>query len=307
MDFLKFLFSIFMNERGEEGDGTAGQGEEGDSEEEESGSSQQGKKGEGDHANDSADTPKYGQFGDNPTVNDVYDALNELNSSHDDLKGKTTRTEKNLAALRKAVESTGHKILMDSDGNVQLVQKDEPTKSAKKLRFTEKHADLWDQETLESVKFLIQDEIDTGIEEYKTSVDKKSAEKEKFIAVRRSSNQQMIDIYPQLNSSKNNKEFDEGFYERATEIWKEKYVNLPNGELIAAHEAALEIGVSATKIEKAKKEGYQRGQEGKKILGPVGTRSKEGGSGFKKLTKDEFLKLSSVEQDKYSRQQVLQT
>ena len=318
MNWLNFLFSIFLNERGEEGQGNAkgnsspGTKIENDSQiENDSNDSQKNISGEKDNLEKDEDIvdPKYGDFGDNPTVDDVYNSLTnsltELNDSHGQLKEKTTRTEKNLAALRNSIEGSGYKILMDTDGDVQLVKNDVPAKGKKTLRFTEKHADLWDKETLESVRFLIQDGIEEGIENYKTETEKKAGERDRFISTRRASNQQMAEIYPQINPAKGNINFDKNFHSRATEIWEKKYQNLPNGELIAAHEAALEMGISSAKMEKVKKSAYQQGKEGKRVLGPVGTRAKVGEGTFRSLTKDEYFALSSTEQEKYNKQQVL--
>jgi len=101
MDLFKHLYSIFLDESGDEDESTdanAGQ--------EEAPEEGQGETPSGEEAQPEESTPgKYGRFGDEPNVDEMFQALQEVEQKHDGLTKKTGQTEKNLANLRRAAES----------------------------------------------------------------------------------------------------------------------------------------------------------------------------------------------------------
>jgi len=306
-DLLKTLLSIFCNQTGEfeAGSGGSGQGEGAP----ESGQGKAPAAGEeggegGSGAETPPATPKYGDFGDNPSVDDLYGHINQSKQEHETLKGKTAATERNLAALRKSVEGTGMKIMTDSEGNIQIIPKAEKPKEGEKSEnlFKDEHAQLFEPSVLEAINSLIADRVKASIKDYdSTRFTEKDAvynERTSFQRKASESRKSMLNFYPQLAAGK---ERDSAFHARATEIWKENYKHMPNGELIAAHEAAQELSIAPKQIMAAKKEGYTLGKEGKKVLGPVGGGQQNNTGGrFQKLNKADYLKLSSEEKDAYN-------
>ncbi|MCD6346466.1 MAG: hypothetical protein J7L96_03500 [Bacteroidales bacterium] len=303
---FKTLFSILMNQTGEyeSGTGEGGQGEGAP----ESGQGTAPAEGEEGEAGTGEETPpaesKYGDFGDNPSVDDVYNQFTQRNQEYEALKGKTSATEKNLANLRKSVEGTGMKIMTDSSGNIHIIPKAEKTEGSQKSEtlFSDEHAKLFDQPVLDAINKLIADRVKAAIKDYDSTrfTEKDAVYNERTSFQRKSgeSRTSMLKFYPQLAAGK---ERDTAFHARATEIWEASYKHMPNGELIAAHEAAQELSIAPKQLMVAKKEGYEQGKAGKKVLGPVGGGQQNNNSGkFQKLSKADYLKLSSEDKDAYN-------
>jgi len=307
MDLFKYLFSIFFDQRGEEveGDGGDGQGQPPDDGQGGAPDGQLPGDGEG-QGDETPAPPKYGDFGDNPTPDQIYEEYQRVNQDHQGLREKTTRTEQSLAKLRKIVEAQGLQVLTDSQGNPQIVAREKPSSSqSDSPRFTKEHEELFEAPVLNAIRSLVEDITSKTIKDYDSSrfteKDQQWTGMTKFQATKASANARMIKLYPQLSASE--KSHDKQFYDTATMIWEERYKNDPAGELKAATEAAAELGIAPAVVMRARKEGYQQGAQQKTVLGPVGSQSGKSG-GFRKLSEDEYFKLSPVDRDKYDKQSV---
>ena len=233
-------------------------------------------------------TPKFGEFGDDPV---------KLFQGYQGLKSKTTATERNLATLRKNLESAGLKI--GEDGTIQLGDKDGTPKTK---RFTADHAKLFDAPVLQAMQGLIEDYIEDHFGKY----EQKNTMKQQYMTMKETSNTKMTGMFPQLLKEIDgevNPQFNQAFYDRATEIWSTTpgYKSHPSGELYSTMEAAIEMGISPIAIAKAKAAGYKAGVGTKKVLGPAGGAGggAQGASGFKRLSVEEFRKLSPDKKEEY--------
>lgn len=248
--------------------------------------------GQGGQGNEPPPPPKYGEFGDDPDK--VWQAFTTL-------KGKTTATERNMASVRRQLQQLG--VVVNEDGSIGMAE----SSAQKKSRFTDDHKKLFDAPVLEAIRGLVQDMFDEGL----TGYTKQQQVRVQWSQQKNKANSEMVKLFPTImefdNDGEKNPNFNEALYNRATEIWENNplYKKNPAGEKFAVMEAAIEIGISPIAISKAKKEGYQKGVEGKKVLGAVGGGG-QGKSGFKKLSKEEFSKLSSEEKEKYQQEWIQQ-
>jgi len=302
MDLLKLLISILFSQLGEgEGEegGDAGQGgapagdEGGEGKVPGAENEEGGQGGEGGDAGAGAE-PKYGQFGDEPDVDAMYQALQDAASGLEGLKSKTTATEKNSAAVKQALEASGLKMMTDDQGNVTLVPNVQATK--RETRFNDTHAALFEPNVLEAIRHLIADERDSFKEEMKMQSGKMSKRQQATVEA----NNQMLKTWPSLDMDGEN--FNQEFYDKATEKWKSDpdLRKDPRGELMAASLVAAEMGISPIAIQKAVKKGYQQGVGQKKILGPA-RHDKGGAGGTRRLSKEEYLALSPEERETYDK------
>lgn len=313
MDLFKLLYCIFLDQRGEgEGEEEVGGGQGDATPKEGQGEASGGEgEGEGEGAGEEA-ASKYGDFGENPSVDDVYAALQEVTGKHDGLTKKTGQTEKNLASLRKAAESQGLRVVQDAYGNTDLVPQKQAASTDVKRRFTDEHrtklASFFSgddttktaNDFLEIMSAFMQDHSDEGFSNY----DKKLISRQHFQRARDTSNDRMMTLYPQLDDGKK-ESFDQFFFDRATEIYKESYEMHPRGELIAAGEAAAEMGISPITLKKAEAKGFNKGKEIKTVLAPVGQggKGRGGGKGTGKLGKNDYLALTEEERAEYDKEQ----
>lgn len=297
MLYLDWLWKLLLDERGEgEGDPPADGGQEGEPPvDDTSKPADEGAGGEGEppEGEEPPATPKYGDFGDNPTVDEVFEALNKTKAEHDAFRKKAGLTEQNLGSLRKTLDNAG--ITMGEDGRLRLKE----GAGKPKTRFSEEHGKLFDPKVLESVRFLIEDMMDNRF----STFSQRTRQEQQFKEVLNKSIDKMYSLYPSLQEKidgKANPAFNQAFLDRATEILNESYPKLPNGDLLAAHEAAIEMGVSPIAIEKAKIEGANKGKAGKRILGPArASGGKPSATG--KKTKEEILAMSPEERADYQR------
>lgn len=311
--FLKNLLSILLNQVGEEGgdDGSGGAPGDGSGAAPDAGdgSGEYGQ-GEGTPGDGQGGAPKessrYGDFGENPTVDQMYEHIQNSGRDHETLRTKTAQTEQNLASLRQSVEGSGLKILTDSQGNIQIVPKETPAAKAtpEESLFTDEHSELFEKPVLEAIRSLIADNVKKMIKDYDgtrfTDKDNQWVNRTSFQQKSVSARNQMSKLYPQLLRGKDG--FDQSFHLKATQIWENSYKHLPNGELIAAHEAAAEMGISPSQLMKAKKEGFDQGRQEKKVLGPANRGGQQGASGaFRKLNKADYLALPSDEKEAYDK------
>jgi hypothetical protein len=330
MKWYKILAKIFWDARGEgEGDpGSAGAGGQGDAPGDTgAGAPPAGTEGAGGdpgtggggQGGDAPVTPKYGDFGDSPKTIEEAQALldrmygenTKIKPEFETLRGKAQATEKNLANLRKTLNAHGIQALTDEEGNLRLEVVKQPT--AQQKRFTDSHKnELYGffrtpqdgEKFLNLLTAMLQDNNDTYYDGRQKQYQEQMAQHSVFRQTQTHSNDLMMSYFPQLDRSKA-EVFNEAFYSRATEIWQEKFSKDARGELLAALEAARELNIIPQAVQAAKKEGFQQGQAGKKIIGPVGG-GKKGGAGTQggKLTSDEYSLLTPEKQAEYDKKTV---
>jgi hypothetical protein len=311
----KIFWSILFDERGED----APEGGQGDAPVNDG----QGKAPE---PEGEAKTPKYGEFGDAPTVDQLFEAFQgktkefeKLNGTITDYKGKLTATQRNIAAIREALEGSGLKVLQDDSGKISLTVAEKAQK--REPKFSRDHEKLFEPPVLEAIKNLIEDVLGSRLEDYDKGVEGKfdnfyKSRRESIVKYNKekvSSNQKLRTLFPQLMENKSdgtaNPDFNKDLYELATEIWEgnETLKKSPRGELDAVIEAAVQLGIapsSAQALEKAKKDGYVEGKTSKKILGPVNTKAQKSSGQGKKLSREEYDKLSDDKKREHDAEQI---
>jgi len=318
MKWLNLLWTMLCDERGfvmiegeeENNDNTDGNEDNGGEPKEENKpdpeadpEDKEGEEGQSEESGDEGEEgtptdPKYGEFGDDP-----HEAASKAIELINSLKDKGGATEKNLASIRKAAGEVGLSFLRDEEGNVTLQMKEEAKPEVKGKRFTDAHRELVGDDMVEAVSSLFEDMFEAGIVGY----EKERTEKREYAVARSNSNAKAFRLYPMARmkdeSGNDNPNFNKPFYDRATEIWQANYSKNPKGELMAMHEAAIEMKVSPISLEEAKKAGYNKAKNQKKVLGPAGGGS---GSGSKVapggvLSQDAYLKLDPEAREKYDK------
>lgn len=318
--FLKWLLQILLDEQGETDPAAGGDGQVVDSVDDGqggdpgAGDSLGGDDGQGN--NPPPATPAFGDFGDTPKtleeatalLQKVYGEHSRLKPEFETLKGKTAATERNLALTRKALEGSGIKAVQGEDGSIRLEVVNQP-KQERKTRFQDTHKALFDAPVLEALRYLIQDELDGGFDSRQKQSQETTRQRQVFNQMRNKSVDLMFSYFPQLdgqwdeNGKPTNQAFNSAFHKRAEEIWKERYAQNPQGELLAALEAAKELNILATQTAQAKKEGFEAGKASKKILAPVNSGKSAAGAGSK-LSREEYLKLSPADREVYDKRQI---
>ena len=301
MDFLKWLLSIIFSERGEgEGDDVSGSG---------------GGSAEGDDGAQ-GDQETVAEGAQVKPVADV-DALtrerDEWKGKHDTLTGQSRATERNLAMTREALKANGLQLVADSDGSMKVVP---IVQSRQGTRFTDEHKNKFfsyfpdsksGEDFLNLQALLIQDQLDNGFKAFRGQL----SSEQSFFMQREASISRMNELFPSLNPK--SAEFNKSFYDKADQILAEQYWDqrnnrplIANADLIAANQAAIEMGIAPVAVAKAKADGFQQGKDSKKIVGtPQGSQSSGGGGGFRKLAFEEYSKLSPDDKEKYQREEVL--
>lgn len=317
-NWLSLIWAILRDEVGKEppaDDDKGGQGDPPPKEGEEGAPPAGEGEGEGGEGEEPP-APKYGDLGDNPTVDQVYETFTKTQQELDNLKGKTTATEKSLAALRKGMKDAGIKILADPEDpdNVQFELEEPEEPAGPKKRFTDTHKALLEEDVWDAIKNYVLDLQDEGF----TAWEKQGREKMAFASAHRNSNVRMFKLFPSLREfdadGKKLDTFNEAFYDRATEIAKERYglnpskrtISHPEGELFAAHEAAIEMSISPASVAEAAKVAAAKAKAGKKVLGPAGKPSAQrpGAGAGRKFSREEYLALSEEDRDKYDKGQL---
>lgn len=263
--------------------------------------------------------PKYGDFGDTPqTLEEAMSLINNIYDAHGNLKEKTTATERNLAMTRNSLEKMGIKPVQDEQGNITFeVVGGTEGKQEQKSRFNDdaiKKLSVHFQNDSEAAKSFVdilrlamQDET----EAWYTGREKTSSEKNKqmqtFVKEKTAIENRMVKRYPSLNpkyddsGKPTNPEFNKSFYDLATKIWIDRYGKNPLKQLYAAMDAEEELGLHKLPINQAKKEGYRFGKESKKIIAPAGSGGKQQSAGLQVLSKEDYLKLSLDDRNKYDK------
>lgn len=250
--------------------------------------------------------PKYGDFGDNPTVDQIFEALNKTKGDFDNFRNKSHSTERNLATVRRAIEASG--LVYDEEGNLLRVAK---PAIERKSRFGDAHKTLFDEKVLEAIRFLAEDVFDEKLDGREKDWQTKTQQARQFSQQEGEAVDLMFSYFPQLegkwdrSGKSGNDKFDKAFHDKVYEVWQEnpEAKRDPRGQLLAALRVAKELNILPQAIQSAEKKGYEKGKEDKKILGPAGGRG-AGQPGVKgTLSREEYLKLSEEERTKYDKQQ----
>lgn len=281
-------------------------------------SSNTGTAGQGQQA--PAASPKYGEFGEAPTVDQLFEALQRERRGIEHIKSKTNVTERNLASLRKALEGSGIRAVVGADGNVkfEVIQQEQRQK-----KFTDQHlqqlAQMFDKPEsaktfLDLLSLHVQDLFEDQYSSRQKMTQEEQARVQQMVKARDEQIDTMFDLYPMLNpkldasGNPSNPEFNKAFYDLATEIWQKPvedggFGGHPLKQMLAAIKAAKQLGVVTNMIQKAQAQGYQQGQAGKRIVGPVqsgaGAAAGAGSAGMRPLTRDEYLALTEEKREAY--------
>jgi len=311
MKLLKELWMLLRSERGDENgaEGTGGDsGTTGQSQGQPDADINAGGGDEGQGDEPPAATPKYGDFGDTPKTQEEaialvdkvyseYGKIKPITQEYEKLRGKTTATERNLASIRKALEGSGIKPTIDENGEVRFDLINQSS-SQRQKKFQDTHKQLFDPKVLEAIQYMLDDTIEDRLSTREQAELQKRQQFQSFVSAKQKANDLMIAYFPQIKVG--DPTFNQSLYDRATEIWTEKYKSNPQGELIAALQAARELNIPMQAISKAKLEGFEAGKANKKIVAPItGGGQKPASTGFKELSKDEYLKLSPDARLKY--------
>lgn len=333
--FWKWLAGMFFDTKAEDNP-AGGEGGEGGAPGDGQGDAPTGDEGAGDPAG-SGDgqggtppnpSPAFGEFGDAPQsleeanslAKKLYENLTKIKPEFETLRGKTAATERNLALTRKALESSGLRAVRDEEGNIRF----EPIPQDKRERTRRFNDDVVKrlathfQGDINAARGFVdlllpavQDAFEDLYEGKQTEMQKSQEQRRVFQTIQKRATTAMLSYFPQLDpkvdegGKPTNPEFNEAFYNRATEIWENDphLRRNPQGELLAALEAARELNIPTLQAVQQKKEGFEQGKQQKKILGPVSQGKQPAGSKGK-LSKEEYLKLTPEEREKYDRQSV---
>jgi len=298
---FKYLWLCLFSQKGE------GEGEDNlDGQSADSDDSQGGQDASTDDDSQDDGQGQAGETQDDGTLAEMTQKLNDLQVQYETLKGQSSATERNLSAERKALETMGLKLVKDHDGNVSAVP---IAKKGGQSRFTDEHKTKFssyfpDADSAKNYLDLMNAWAEDFFADKIKNYDQTLTQRQQFQTVQTQSNNRMMDLYPALDA--NSKEgFNQSFYDKATEIWEANYKHLANGELIAANEAAIEMGISPAKVAEAKKAGYQQGKTSRKIVSSgQGSQSQGSSVGFKKLPFEEYSKLNPDKKKKYDTEEV---
>ncbi len=307
-----WIWKLLCDQRGIEGDANAGNASADANADAGQGDAGAGAvdTGEGDagQAGDGSDAPpKFGEFGNDPNEAAVrlFETYGRTKSEFDNFKTKAGLTERNLGALRKTLEASGIRAVEDETGQIRLeVAKQQERKS----RFSDEHKQLFDAKVLDAMRLLVQDVFDEQYEGRERMNTEQRQKMQQFMGEKAEVEELMTSYFPQLepkfaDGKPTNPNFNQAFYDRATEIWETDYRKNPLKQLSAALRAAKELNIIPQMIEAAKKEGVKIGRDGKKILGPVsGGGAPAGGGGFRELSKAEYLALPPDKKTEYDKQ-----
>lgn len=246
-----------------------------------------------------------------------YSSIEELVSAHETMKGQTSATEGNLRKLRSALKK--HGIVYDSDSDALAVMQDEGTQESKQKRqskFTDEHREKFsrffsaegdDKEVISATRdeflnlmdTLVEDRVESMLLNFQEKSSKQMKERMQFKKEYDEATKEMFASYPQLVEG--NEQFDQEFYDAVLEHIENnpRLRKLSDGELIAADRVARQRNISPIQISRAKKKAYMKGSEKKTIVSSSSGKQAKGG--FKRLSEDEYLALSTDERNEYNK------
>lgn len=308
--FLPFLALLLSDQRGESfdpNDGDDGQagGPDEDGQSAGPGEGQDGQGGLGQSAQGAQDAgddqsqegdgqegqSQEGQDGQADDKSIDPQAYQKLVKEHSFIKSRFDQTARNLATMRKALETQG--IRIDRNGNVIKAE-------APKTRFNDKHKELFEQPHLEAIQALVEDMLDGRFSKF----EEQGRQKSEFSQAYEQSTQNMFTMFPQLKHD--SKEFDKTFHDMTVQRYQEAYDGNPYGELLAAIDVARNLNIPSRAINKAKKEAFANGQANRKVIGNVPSNQGQKAKAFRNLPFEEYQKLSDEDKQKYDRQEAEQ-
>lgn len=247
----------------------------------------------------------------------VYSKYSKVKGDFDNLRNKAGLTERNLSSLRKTLKGSGINVVQDETGQIRLeVINQKPPERTRKFSDThlQKLASHFQNDTKAAQEFLdvILDAAEDRNEDwwgnketaYRENAQKTQVNNQLF----QESTDLMFSHFPQLNGNwgkdgkASNPDFDQAFHDKVFDLWKTDYHNDPRGQLLATLRVAKEMKILPQAIKKAEVAGYEKGKTDKKILGPVNTNSSGKSTSGKKLSFEEYSKLSPEEQYNYNKQ-----
>ncbi len=301
MSYLNWLWLCLTSQRGEVGDEDEGQSS-GSGE----GSAEGQKEGQGNHAAVAEEGSQAGEI----DINGLTKERDEWKTKHETLSGQSRATERNLASTREALKANGLQLVQDSDGNMKVM----PITRSTGTRFTDEHKNKFfsyfpdaksGEDFLGILNAMLDDRFDGGFKNFRSELQQEQS----FYGSRNAAIKEMFKVYPDLNPDAET--YNKGFYDLADKILGEKYWDaktnrplVPNADLIAAHEAAIQLRISPTAVAAAKREGFEQGKTSKKIVGAVQGSQGQSGSGFKKLNFAEYSKLTPEQKGKYDKEDI---
>jgi len=299
-----WLWKLLQDQRGEDNPADAGLGDapaDGGEGQLPAGEGIAGEGGAG-QAGEAPANPRFGEFGDDPNeaATKLFETFTKTKGEYDNFKTKAGLTERNLAMMRQAAQRSGLRF-NEETGEFEVVK--QPSQERQK-RFTDQHKELFDQKVLEAMQLMVQDIFDDQYESRERTTQEKRQQAQAFMREKAEVEELMTGYFPQLD--KKNPDFNEAFFNRATEIWHEQYGGNMLKQLSAALRAAQELQIIPQALQKAKVEGVQKGKENKRILSPVkGSGGAPGGSGaMRVLSKNEYLALTPDKKVEYDQWRV---
>jgi hypothetical protein len=296
----KWILRLWQDNKGDDnpaGAGDASGGDAGTGDAAGAGDGLGGDAGDGQAGNAPPSTSVFGEFGDDPSAAapKMFETITKLTGDFNNFKSKAGLTEKNLATLRRSLETSG--IRINEEGQLELIK---PQGQERKIRFTPEHAARFEPPVLEGIRNLIQDLFEESYGERERMSQEKQQQVKKFMSEAQEVEELMLDYFPQLTKGDS---FNQAFYDRATQIWEEQYGRNRLKQLSAALKAAKELNIIPQQIAAARKEGFVKGKENKRILAPVNGSGKPagGGAGGKILSREEYLALSPDKKTEYDK------
>lgn len=240
--------------------------------------------------------------------NNVYSKYSKTKTDFDNLRNKSGLTEKNLALTRKALEGSGIRAVQDETGQIRLeVINTKPTERQRKFQDT--HKSLFDKPVLEALEYFFEDKFEdlfeTKTKTYREQMQQRRIQSQLFDEA----TDLMFSHFPQLDGKwgkdgkATNADFDQAFHDKVFEVWESEYNNDPRGQLLAALKVARELNIIPQAVKKAESAGFKKGQEAKKVLGPVGG-TKAGTPKAGQLSEKEYFDLSPEARKEYDAKQL---
>lgn len=298
-----------VGETGDDDTGSLGDGSA------EDGTGEGGEEGSGEEDETGGDDDDKNQFA-------GYSSVEELVKAHETMKGQTSATEGNLRKMRSALRKQG--IMYDHEtGVLAVIAQDgtpQTTKQKRQSKFTDEHRNKFNRffsddsgdesvitatrdEFLNLMNVLVEDRIEEIIESRQEQATQRFRERRTFTQQYNEATQELFRSYPQLKQG--NEGFDKEFHDEVMAYLNEnqhlqfKSGKHADGELIAADRVARQRNISPIQIGNARKVGYKKGSEKKTIVSSGGKKPSQN-TGFKRLSEQEYLALSSDEKREYN-------
>lgn len=323
-NWLAFLWTLLIDEVGEVDDEENNDQDDNENPEDDGQSDDDPKTGshadpedDGDGEENNNDDAKK-QFG-------GYESIEELIEAHESIKGQAGATEGNLRKLRGALKK--HGIVYDSESDALALMPGQnenengqvSQKKSRQPRFTDEHREKFakffssdddDKEVITATRdeflnlmsTLVEDRVEEMLLNFQEKSSSRMKQQMQFRKEQQKSFDTMFTSFPQLKQGAEG--FDKEFHDQALDLYNSSpdLQRLPDGQLIAAERTARQLSISPVQLGKARKEGYNKGKEGKRIVSSVSGKQSKSSGQFKRLSENEYLALTQEERDKYNKQ-----